>query len=136
MPETESFTNIVFGGGTGDKIVAWTLAEEGQRTAEVERRWIGGSCHNIACMPSKNVIHSAKVASLFGRAAEFGIETGAYSINMERVRERKRKMVDADVKEHLAKYKQTGTDLILGEGRMIGRRTLEVKTRETGSHAV
>ncbi len=128
MPETERFTNIVFGGGTGGKIVAWTLAAEGQRTAQVERRWIGGSCHNIACMPSKNVIHSAKVASLFARGAEFGIESGAYSINMERVRERKRKMVEADVKEHLAKYKQTGTDLILGEGRMIGHRTLEVKT--------
>jgi pyruvate/2-oxoglutarate dehydrogenase complex dihydrolipoamide dehydrogenase (E3) component len=130
MPETERFTNIVFGGGTGGKIIAWTLAEEGQRTAEVERRWIGGSCHNIACMPSKNVVHSAKVASLFGRGAEFGIECGAYSVNMERVRERKRKMVDADVKEHLAKYKETGTDLILGEGRMVGRRTLEVKTRD------
>jgi pyruvate/2-oxoglutarate dehydrogenase complex dihydrolipoamide dehydrogenase (E3) component len=49
----------------------------------VERKWIGGSCHNIACLPSKNVIYSAKVASLFGRTAEFGIETGAYSINME-----------------------------------------------------
>src|SRR5260370_1421730 len=87
MPEPERFTNIVFGSGTGGKIVAWTLAEEGQRTAMVERKWIGGSCHNIACLPSKNVIHSAKVASLFGRAAEFGIETGAYSINRERVRE-------------------------------------------------
>jgi pyruvate/2-oxoglutarate dehydrogenase complex dihydrolipoamide dehydrogenase (E3) component len=130
MPETERFTNIVFGGGTGGKIVAWTLAEEGQRTAEVERRWIGGSCHNIACLPSKNVIHSAKVASLFGRAAEFGIENGAYSINMERVRERKRKMVDASVKYHLDKYRESGTDLILGEGRMVGRRTLEVKTRD------
>jgi hypothetical protein len=103
MPETERFTNIVFGSGTGGKIVAWTLAEEGQRTAMVERKWIGGSCHNIACLPSKNVIHSAKVASLFGRAAEFGLENGAYSINMERVRERKRKMVDASVKYHLDK---------------------------------
>ncbi|HEX4136662.1 MAG TPA: FAD-dependent oxidoreductase [Bryobacteraceae bacterium] len=130
MPETQHFTNIVFGSGTGGKIVAWTLAEEGQPTATVERKWIGGSCHNVACLPSKNVIYSAKVASLFGRAAEFGIETGAYSINMGRVRERKRKMVDADVKEHLAKYKQTGTDLILGKGRMIGPRTLEVKTRD------
>ena len=97
MPGTERFTNIVFGSGTGGKIIAWTLAEEGQRTAMVERKWIGGSCHNIACLPSKNVIHSAKVASLLGRAAEFGIETGAYSINMERVRERKRKMVEASV---------------------------------------
>src|SRR5215471_12407629 len=77
MPEIEHFKNIVFGSGTGGKIVAWTLAEAGQRTAMVERKWIGGSCHNIACLPSKNVIHSAKVASLFGRAAEFGIETGA-----------------------------------------------------------
>ena len=72
MPETERFTNIVFGSGTGGKIVAWTLAEEGQRTAMVERKWIGGACHNIACLRSKNVIHSAKVASLFGPAAEFG----------------------------------------------------------------
>ena len=114
----------------GGKIVAWTLAEEGQRSAIVERKWIGGSCHNIACLPSKNVIHSAKVAALFGRAAEFGIEAGPYSINMERVRERKRNMVDASVKYHLAKYRESGTELILGEGRMVGRRTLEVKTRD------
>jgi len=130
MPEAERFTNIVFGNGTGGKIVAWTLAEEGQRSAIVERKWIGGSCHNIACLPSKNVIHSAKVAALFGRAAEFGIEAGPYSINMERVRERKRNMVDASVKYHLAKYRESGTELILGEGRMVGRRTLEVKTRD------
>jgi pyruvate/2-oxoglutarate dehydrogenase complex dihydrolipoamide dehydrogenase (E3) component len=96
----------------------------------VERKWIGGSCHNIACLPSKNVVHSAKVASLFGRAAEFGIEIGAYSINMEQVRERKRKMVEASVKFHLARYKESGTDLILGEGRMVGHRTLEVKNRD------
>src|SRR5215469_7979035 len=82
MLKTEHFTNIIFGGG-GGRIVGWTLAEEGQRTAAVERRWIGGSCHNVACMPSKNVIQSAKVASLFARAAEFAIETGLFSINME-----------------------------------------------------
>src|SRR5215469_26993 len=83
MLETEHFTNIIFGGGMGGRVVAWTLAEEGQPTSVVERRWIGGSCHNVACMPSKNVIQSAKVASLFARAAEFGIETGPFSINME-----------------------------------------------------
>jgi pyruvate/2-oxoglutarate dehydrogenase complex dihydrolipoamide dehydrogenase (E3) component len=130
MLKAEHFTNIIFGGGTGGRIVTWTLAEEGQRTAAVERRWIGGSCHNIACMPSKNVIQSAKVASLFARAAEFGIETGPFAINMEGVRERKRKMVDLNVKGQLAMYKKSGTNLILGEGRMIGPRTLEVKTRE------
>src|SRR6266481_439617 len=123
MPETEHYTNLVLGSGTAGKFIAWTLAKKGERTAAVERQWIGGSCPNIACLPSKNVVHSAKVASLFGRAAEFGIETGAYSINMERVRERKRKMVDASVKYHLNKYRESGTDLILGEGLMVGRRT-------------
>lgn len=130
MSDAERFTNIVFGSGTGGKVIAWTLAEDGQTTAMVERKWIGGSCHNVACLPSKNEIYSAKVASLVGRAAEFGIKTGPYSINMERVRERKRKMVDASVEYHLARYKESGTDLILGEGRMIGRRTLEVKTND------
>lgn len=130
MPETEYYRNIVFGSGTGGKVLAWTLAEQGERTAVVERKWIGGSCHNIACMPSKNVVYSARVASLFRRAAEFGIRTQPFSINMEAVRERKRKMVEDSVKYHLAKYKDSGADLILGEGRMTGPRTLEVKTNE------
>jgi len=80
VPETERFANIVFGSGTGGRTIAWTLAEEGQRTAVVERKWNGGSCHNIACLLS----NSAKVASLFGRAVEFGSETSAYSIDMAR----------------------------------------------------
>lgn len=113
--------------------MAWTLAEQGERTAVVERKWIGGSCHNIACMPSKNVIHSAEVASLFRRAAEFGIETQPFSISMEGVRDRKRKMVEASVKYHLARYKDSGADLILGEGRMTGPRMLEVRTTDGGT---
>lgn len=58
------------------------MAEEGRRTAVVERKYIGGSCIIVACLPSKNVIHSAKVASLLGRQREFGIETGPISIDM------------------------------------------------------
>ncbi len=130
MPSIEHYQNIVFGGGTGGKLMTWTLAEQGERTAVVERKWIGGSCHNIACMPSKNIIHSAKVASLFRRAAEFGIETQPFSINMEGVRDRKRKTVEGSVKYHLARYKDGGADLILGEGRLTGPRMLEVRTRE------
>jgi pyruvate/2-oxoglutarate dehydrogenase complex dihydrolipoamide dehydrogenase (E3) component len=94
MPEGEPYKNLVLGSGEAGKYIAWTLAQAGERTAVVERRWIGGSCPNIACLPSKNIIHSAKVASLFGRAAEFGIETGPVQISMEGVRSRKREMVD------------------------------------------
>src|SRR5712692_5619674 len=64
---------VILGGGTGSTIAAWTFAGEGKQVAVVERKYIGGSCPNIACLPSKNIIHSAKVASYFRRSKEFGI---------------------------------------------------------------
>jgi pyruvate/2-oxoglutarate dehydrogenase complex dihydrolipoamide dehydrogenase (E3) component len=64
---------LILGGGTGGTIAAWTFARRGQRVAVIERKYIGGSCPNIACLPSKNVIHSAKVASYLRRSEEFGI---------------------------------------------------------------
>ena len=64
---------LILGGGTGGTIAAWTFAQRGQRVAVIERKYIGGSRPNIACLPSKNVIHSAKVASYLRRSEEFGI---------------------------------------------------------------
>ena len=69
----------------GSKFLAWTQARQGQRVAMIERKWIGGACPNIACLPSKNIIHSAKVASLFSRAEEFGINISGYTIDMAAV---------------------------------------------------
>ena len=88
---TEEYDLVVLGSGEGSKFLAWTLARQGQRVAVVEQRWIGGSCPNIACLPSKNIIHSAKVASYFARADEFGIETAQNSVDMAKVTNRKRK---------------------------------------------
>ena len=70
---TEEYESVIVGTGEGSKYLAWTLAKQGKRVAVIERRYIGGSCPNIACLPSKNVIHSAKVASFFQRSDEFGI---------------------------------------------------------------
>jgi pyruvate/2-oxoglutarate dehydrogenase complex dihydrolipoamide dehydrogenase (E3) component len=132
MPGAEQYKNLVLGSGEAGKYIAWTLAKQGERTAVVERKWIGGSCPNIACLPSKNVIHSAKIASMVTRAAEFGIDVPSFAISMEGVRARKRAMVDALVKTHLANYERSGAELILGEGRFIGAKTLEVKLRDGG----
>src|SRR5580700_6264331 len=104
MKTAEKYDVLVFGGGTAGKVMAWTMAKEGKRTAVVDRKYIGGSCPNVACLPSKNVIHSAKVASLVERHREFGIETGAIAIDMAAVYARKRKMVDDIVQFHLDKY--------------------------------
>jgi choline dehydrogenase-like flavoprotein len=64
MAQSERFETLVLGSGAGGKHLAWHLAQSGQRTGLVERRWIGGSCPNINCLPSKNEIWSAKVADL------------------------------------------------------------------------
>src|ERR1700685_3752978 len=73
-------------------------------------QYVAGSCPNIACMPSKNIIHSAKVASFFYRSNEFGISKENVRINMAAVRERKRKMVRDLVDIHLDNYKKSGAE--------------------------
>src|SRR5579863_1676458 len=137
----ETFDALVLGGGTAGKLAAWTMAKEGRRTAVVDRKYIGGSCPNIACLPSKNVIYSAKVASLVGRQREFGIETGPISIDMARVYARKRDMVDGIIQVHLDKYrafldKERGDELMFGEGTFVAPRTVHVALREGGERTL
>src|SRR5881409_2799960 len=91
--DPEEYDLVVLGSGTGSKVAAWTTAQQGKRVALIERKYIGGSCHNIACLPSKNIIHSAKVASYVRRSKEFGITILDFRIDMSAVRERKRRMV-------------------------------------------
>src|SRR5258707_14593788 len=111
--QPEEFDLVILGGGTGSTVAAWTFAGEGRRVGVVERRYVGGSCPNIACLPSKNVVHSAKVASYL-RREEFGL--GGGSIDMAVVRDRKRRMVDGLVAVHLQKYKESGAELVMGSG--------------------
>src|SRR5437588_680384 len=124
--QPEEFDLVVLGGGTGSTIAAWTFTGEGKRVAVVERKYIGGSCPNIACLPSKNVIHSAKIASYFRRSKEFGIVHDGVTIDMSGVRDRKRKMVSGMNEIYLQNYKDTGAEFILGTGRFIAPSTLEV----------
>src|SRR6266850_4541607 len=85
MADTEKVENVVLGGGEPGKYIAWELARQGRRTVVVERALIGGSCPNIACLPSKNEIRSAKVAHLFRHAAEYGQRTGLAGTDMSGV---------------------------------------------------
>jgi pyruvate/2-oxoglutarate dehydrogenase complex dihydrolipoamide dehydrogenase (E3) component len=82
MSQPERFEILVLGSAAGGKLLAWHMARSGRRTAVVERRWIGDSCPNIARMPSKNEIWSAKVAHLVRHAAQFGTMTGPVAIDM------------------------------------------------------
>ena len=136
MSKAEQYDVLVLGSGAGGKLLSWTLAREGKRTAVVERKLIGGSCPNVACLPSKNVIHTAKVAWFVQHHQEFGIQTGPISIDMAGVYARKRNMVDDLVKIHLDQYHGSGAELILGEGTFVGPRTLHVTLRDGGERTL
>jgi pyruvate/2-oxoglutarate dehydrogenase complex dihydrolipoamide dehydrogenase (E3) component len=132
MGNTERFQNIVLGGGEAGKYIAWELARSGQRVAVVEKGLIGGSCPNIACLPSKNVIHSAKVVDLIRHAAAFGLRLGPWTLDMAGLRQRKRDMVDGLVAIHKGRFAVDGLDFTLGEGRFVAPRTIEVRQTEGG----
>src|SRR5260370_1546171 len=117
--EPEEVDLVILGGGTGSTIAAWTFAGEGKRVAVVDRKYIGGSCPNIACLPSKNIIHSAKVVDYFRRSKEFGIAHDGFTIEMSGVRDRKRKMVVGLNEMYMDNYRQTGAEFIFGTVRFV-----------------
>ncbi len=126
----EDYDLVILGGGTGSTIAAWTFAGQGQRVAVIERKYIGGSCPNIACLPSKNVLHSARIASYFRRGEEFGLAADGVRVDMAGVRSRKRAMVSGLNEMYLENFKKTGAELIFGTGRFIGPKTLEAALPE------
>src|SRR5271155_4443152 len=136
MSQPEHYEVLVLGSGAAGKLTAWHMAGSGRRTAVVERRWVGGACPNIACMPSKNEIRRAEVAHLARHAAEFGTITGPVKVDMATVRRRKRDMVEAQVAAHLQNYKASGAQLIMGTGRFVAPKTLEVSLNDGGTRTL
>jgi pyruvate/2-oxoglutarate dehydrogenase complex dihydrolipoamide dehydrogenase (E3) component len=136
MSEIERYDLLVIGSGESGKYMAWTMAKAGHRTAVIERRLIGGSCPNIACLPSKNIIRSAKVASFAKRAEEFGQELGTVRTNMVGVERRKRKMVEQMIQNHLDRYKASGAELIMGTARFVAPKTVEVALNDGGTRTI
>jgi pyruvate/2-oxoglutarate dehydrogenase complex dihydrolipoamide dehydrogenase (E3) component len=134
--QAEEFDLVVLGSGEGGKYIAWTQGREGKRVATIERKYVGGSCPNIACLPSKNVIYGARIAAHVRDSEKFGINKTGFSVDMKAVRERKRKMVEGNIQAHLNNYKATGTELIFGTGSFVGPRTISVELNEGGLRIV
>jgi pyruvate/2-oxoglutarate dehydrogenase complex dihydrolipoamide dehydrogenase (E3) component len=131
MPE--QFDVVILGSGQGGKQLAWHLGRSGKKVAVVERRWVGGSCPAVACLPSKNEIWSARVAHLVRNAAQFGIVTDGVRTDMRTVRRRKQDMIDREIAFHLGAYKESGAELIMGHGRFVGPKSVEVALNDGGT---
>jgi pyruvate/2-oxoglutarate dehydrogenase complex dihydrolipoamide dehydrogenase (E3) component len=136
MPQSEEFDVVILGSGQGGKLLAWRLGKSGKKVAVVERRWVGGSCPAVACMPSKNELWSARIAHLVRNAAEFGTLTGWVKTDMRKVLSRKQNMVEREIAIHLEAYKDSGAELIMGSGRFLGPKTIEVVLNDGGARAL
>ena len=133
MPQTEHLDVIILGSGQGGKLLAWHLGRSGKKVAVVERRWVGGSCPAVACLPSKNELWSARVAHLVGNSSQFGTPVTAVKTDMRKVRSRKQDMIDREIQFHLGAYKSSGAELVMGNGRFVGPKAIEVVLNDGGT---
>ncbi len=135
MAAVESYDALVLGSGEAGKSIAWHLGSAGQRVLVVEQRYVGGSCPNIACLPSKNFIHSASIAHILDTNEAFGARV-TRATSMQEVQARKRRMVDGLVQTHLKKFAASGCELVMGRGHFVAQRTLEIRLNDGGTRTV
>jgi pyruvate/2-oxoglutarate dehydrogenase complex dihydrolipoamide dehydrogenase (E3) component len=135
MPSTEErYDAIVLGAGQAGGPLSTALARAGYKTALVEREHVGGTCINEGCSPTKTMVASARVAYLARRACDYGVQNGPIAVDMVRVRQRKRDIVDSFRNGSQRRIEGTeGVDLIFGEGRFRGPMAVEVKLNDGGT---
>src|SRR6516225_8330466 len=132
----EHFQSLVIGSGIAGKILAWNLAKQGETTVVVERSMIGGSCVNVACLPSKNVVYSAKAVALVHPTKGLGVVTGSMRVDMAGVARRKRQVVDGVIQLHLNRFKASGAELVMGEAQFTEPKTVRVTLNGGGTRVL
>jgi pyruvate/2-oxoglutarate dehydrogenase complex dihydrolipoamide dehydrogenase (E3) component len=131
---TEQYDAIIIGAGQGGMPLSRALAGAGRKTAIIESTHVGGTCINEGCTPTKTMVASARVAYLAGRAADYGVNTGPVSVDMARVRQRKRDIVDDFRGSNERRLGSTeNLDLIMGEARFVDNKVVEVRLNDGGN---
>jgi pyruvate/2-oxoglutarate dehydrogenase complex dihydrolipoamide dehydrogenase (E3) component len=134
---TEHYDAIIIGAGQGGMPLSRALAGAGRKTAIIERTHVGGTCINEGCTPTKTMVASARVAYLARRGADYGVKTGSISVDMTRVRQRKRDIVDDFRGSNERRLGSTSNlDLIMGDARFVDHKTLEVRLNDGGTRTL
>jgi pyruvate/2-oxoglutarate dehydrogenase complex dihydrolipoamide dehydrogenase (E3) component len=133
MTQEQHYDAVVIGSGQGGNPLARALADSGRRTALVEREHVGGTCINEGCTPTKTMIASAKVAYLNRRSADYGVHDGPVSVDMKKVRQRKREIVDSFRDGDERRLERAGVDLVPGEASFAAPEELAVRLTEGGT---
>jgi pyruvate/2-oxoglutarate dehydrogenase complex dihydrolipoamide dehydrogenase (E3) component len=137
MSVSDQYQAIVIGSGQGGTPLCMALAGAGLRTALIEREHVSGTCINEGCTPTKTMVASARVAYLARRGAAYGIHTGNIDVDMERVRQRKRDIVNSFRNGSQARIGKTSNlDLILGEASFTGPRSALVRLKGGGQRVL
>ncbi|KAF2263862.1 FAD-dependent pyridine nucleotide-disulfide oxidoreductase [Lojkania enalia] len=137
MSGLDHYDTISIGSGEAGKYVCWNRSSQGKKTAVIEHKWLGGSCPNIACLPSKNVICSADVVYNSRKYVARGmLKAHGTGVDMSLVRERKREMVKDLIEMHELVFKTSGAELILGHGKLVGDKTVEIELKDGGKRTL
>src|SRR5499433_4193908 len=113
---TETFDTIIIGAGQSGGPLSRAFADAGMRTALIEREHVGGTCINEGCTPTKTMVASGRVAYLTRRAADYGVDTGPIHVDLQKVRQRKRDIVDKFRNGSQARIEHTANlELIVGD---------------------
>ncbi len=129
--QADQYQAIVIGSGQGATPLSMALAGAGLRTVLVERKHVGGTCINEGCTPTKTMVASGRVAYLARRGADYGVHTGAISVDMVRVRERKRAVVDSFRNGSQRRIENTpNLELLFGEASFTGPKTVLVRLND------
>jgi pyruvate/2-oxoglutarate dehydrogenase complex dihydrolipoamide dehydrogenase (E3) component len=131
VPTPERYDAVVIGSGQGGTPLSRALAEAGMRTAMIEREHVGGTCINEGCTPTKTMVASARVAYLARRGADYGVQTGPVTIDLKKVRQRKRDIVDSFRNGGQSRLEKTkNLDLIFATASFTAAKTLNVRTND------
>src|SRR6185312_5260530 len=127
---TEQFDAIILGSGQAGNPLAVALSAAGKKTALIESKHVGGTCVNEGCTPTKTMVASARVTYLARRGDDYGVKTGGVSVNLGRVRERKRAIVESFRSGNENRLKEAkNVEVVRGEGRFVGRKEITVNGR-------